>query len=193
MLLTRAFLPFIFANFAASDFLSDLNISSVLSPNETSPPKTKLPQIQSLAARIEEFEYEFPNTFRFVPIVIDKDAPLNPSAFHRVIATVLSQLRSHIIHHGDGRLEPGHNPYVFGIPGCSPKTESSRWHGAYKLTYGILVKTFDGLKIFLDEQRRWYEAEYIIQDDYGVIYEEGFIDDRNYDLNSTSLAMGGEG
>ena len=55
------------------------------------------------------------------------------------------------------------------------------------------METFDGLKIVLDEQRRWYKAEYIIQDDYGVVYGEGFIDDRHYDLNSTSLAVGSEG
>jgi hypothetical protein len=186
----------ILANLAASLPANTTGLASivsnawVISRDHTFSPKEGLPQNQSLTDRFETFEYKVHNTARSISIVIDKKNPLNPFAFRQVLKTVHTQLESHILLHGDGLLEPRDDPYVLKIPGCSSTTHSTTYKGPH-LTYGILLETFDGLRIVLDEERRWYEADFVIYE-HGNTLGEGNIEAPDHPWNPNSLAVGSE-
>ncbi|KAL2044467.1 hypothetical protein N7G274_003172 [Stereocaulon virgatum] len=196
MLLARTILPLILANLAASlpanttDLASVTNNAWVTSRNYTFSPKEEIPWNRSLTDRFESFRYRIPNTPRSISVVIDKEIPLNPFAFRQVLKTIHTQLESHILLHGDGLLESRDDPYVLEIPGCTSTTRSTAYRGRH-LTYGILLETFDGLKIILDEERRWYEAVFVIHESRNTL-GEGSIDASDHPSNPSSSALASE-
>ena len=135
-------------------------------------------QNQTVDPDLEEFDYEIPNTSRFVSIVIDKSEALDPTSFHMVISRTLFQLNRHIILHGDGPLQPRDNPYKVIQNRCNSTTEGYReLDGTLWLTYGILRETFIGLKVILDDERRYFPAAYSTSDLNQRIYGQGTIDE----------------
>ncbi len=137
-----------------------------------------LAQNQTVYTDLEEFEYDIPNTSQYVSIVIDKNEAIDPTSFHKVITTAPSQLDGHIIIHGDGPLQPRDNPCQVIWDSCNSTTHSYRsFAGTPYLTYKILLKTFIGLKVILDDERRYFLAGYSIADldqrIYGQTYAAG--------------------
>lgn len=125
---------------------------------------------------LEEFDYYIPNTSRYVSIIIDKSEALDPTSFHRVIATVLFQLHRHIELHGDSPLWPRDIPYHVIWNGCNSTTDTyRRLDGTPRLTYEILQQTFRGLKVLLDDERRYFLTGYSISDLDQRIYGQGTI------------------
>ena len=137
---------------------------------------TALSQNKSLGNGDDEFEYNIPNTSRYVSIAIERSTPINPVLFHRIITVARTRLLRHINQHGDSALLPADNPYVLTFQGCSSSTNSvTRDDGSLWLTYGILLETFDALKVVLDDKRRFYLAGYSTADDNGTRYGDGEI------------------
>ena len=139
-----------------------------------------LAQDQTVGAHLEEFEYNIPNTSRYVSIVIDRSEPLDPVSFHMVILDALSQLHLHIAIHGDGPIWPLDNPYQVVWHRCNSTTEVNRkLDGTPWLTYGILRETFIGLRVILDNKGRYFLASYSIADSNQRIYGQGTMDEVN--------------
>ena len=135
-----------------------------------------LAQNQTVNSDVETFDYDIPNTSRYVDIAIDKDAPLDPASFHGVITTTLSRLTRHIEVHGDGRLQPQDNPYVITSGNCSSETEADlQPDGTPWLTYKILLETFTGLKVILDDEGRYFTAGFSTASTRGRAYGKGSI------------------
>lgn len=163
--------------------VSQTNKSLVANPAEN----------QIVDTDLEEFEYDIPNTSRYVSIVIDKSEALDPSSFHMVIWTALSQLNGHIVIHGDAPLQPRHNPYQVIWDGCNSTTESYLgFEGTPYLTYKILLETFIGLKVILDDERRYFFAGYSISDASEIIYGQGTIDNTTRAAGAAAMSVKAE-
>ena len=156
---------------AVSDSLATFVLSQTNNSRAANPA-----QNQTVNSNLEEFEYDIPNTLRYVDIVIDKDKPLDPTSFHSVIETALSQLNSHIAVHGNGPLLPQDNPYLVISGNCCSATEADLKHdGTPWLTYQILLQTFIGLKVILDDERRYFSAGYSTASSRGMNFGQGAI------------------
>ena len=135
-----------------------------------------LAQNRTVDTDLEEIEYEIPHTSRYVSIVINKNEPLDPTSFHKVIVTALSRLNRHIASHGDGPLQPLDDPYQVIFDDCNSTTHSDlKDDGTPWLTYKILLETFIGLKAILDDKRRYFVTGYSTADLEGVAYGQGTI------------------
>ena len=136
--------------------VSDSPAAFVLSQTNHSQ-AANLAQNQTANTNLEEFEYEIPNSSRYVDIVIDKDGPIDSTSFHAVIITALSQLNRQIAIHGDSPLQPLDNPYIVTSGNCRSETKADlRLDGTPWLTYKILLETFTGLKVILIDEGRYF-------------------------------------
>ena len=148
-----------------------------------------LAQDQTVGAHLEEFEYDIPNTSRYVSIVIDRSEPLAPVSFHMVIIEALSRLHLHIAIHGDGPVWPLEIPYQVIWSRCNSTTEVNRkLDGTPWLTYGILRETFIGLRAILDNEQRYFLASYIIADTNQRIYGQGTMDEVNSAAGAAAMS-----
>ena len=148
-----------------------------------------LAQDQTVGADLEEFEYDIPNTSRYVSIVIDISEHLDHVSFHMVIKNTLSRLHLHIATHGDGPIWPVDNPYQVIWNGCNSTTEVYRkLDGTPWLTYGILKETFIGLRVILDNERLYFLAGYSIADSNQRIYGQGTIDEVNSTAGAAAMS-----
>lgn len=95
-------------------------------------------QNQSLNEDIESAEHK---------IALDRTAPINHSAFHRVLTSVQYNLQRHI-DNDDGVLQPQHNPYEYEIQGCQSTNFSPTGFGKLLLTYGMMKEVTYGLRVF---------------------------------------------
>jgi len=161
-----------------TETLPSANVSLPTTPlSNLSSALLTLPQTHILTSGIERFEYRIPDTLRTLIIAIDRIIPINPSAFHRVITSILYNLRRHIDNNGDGPLLPHDNPYQYSIRGCQSTTFSRTGFGTLLLTYGMLKEVMHGLRVVLEAQRRFYVAAYAISDEHGIVYGEGQIEE----------------
>ena len=133
-------------------------------------------QNQTADNDLEEFEYNIPNSSRFVSIIIDKSEALDHNCFRGVITTALYQLQRHIALHGDSPLWPRDIPYTVLRGGCNSTTDAfCKLDGTPWLTYKILQETFIGLKATLSDERRCFLTAYSISDLNRRMYGQGTI------------------
>ena len=156
---------------AVSDSLATLVLSQT---NNTL--AANLAHNQTVNSHLEAFDYDIPNTSRYVDIAIDKDAPLDPTSFHGVITTALSELNRQIAVHGYRPLQPQDNPYVITSGNCISVTEADlKPDGTPWLTYHILLETFTALKVILDDKERYFTTGYSTANNRGWAYGQGAI------------------
>ena len=150
---------------------------------------SNLAQNQNVNSNLVEFDYDIPNTSRYVGIVIDTDRPVDPTSFHRVITNALSQLTHQIAVHGDGPLHPQDNPYIVNAGDCMSETRADlRLDGTPWLTYKILLETFTGLKVILNDEGRYFTAGYSTANKWRA-YGHGMIFRAPRAANATSMSL----
>ena len=156
---------------AANDSLATFVLSQINSSLAANPA-----QNQTVNTDLEEFEYDIPSSSRFVSIAIDKDKPINPNSLHRVIETALARLSNHIAVHGNGPLQPQDNPFTVISGNCCLAVQSElKPDRTLWLTYKILLETIIGLKITLDDERRYFAAGFSTANIEGINYAQGAI------------------
>ncbi len=147
-----------------------------------------LAQNQTVGLDLRDFDYDIPNTSRYVSIAIDIRRPLDPVSFHNVIIAALSYLNRHIALHGNGPLQPQDDPFHLTSHSCSSITESDRKDdGSPWLTYSILLETFIGLKVILDNERRYFVTGYSTSDLNGTAFGQGSISEAIHVAGAASL------
>ena len=130
-------------------FLS-LNLASPLSH----PPSFQLPfnTSSSSASSLDHSTYDretyhVPNTDTYMTLHFYEDRPLPSTAVKIVLSNIEVQLTNHIHTRGDGPLQPGDDPYAFGISGCWCSIGSSQ---SKSLTYRVLRDTVKGLQVLIE-------------------------------------------
>lgn len=168
--------------------VSDSPAAFVLSQTNNSQ-AANLAQNQTVNSNLEEYEYDIPNTPRYVDIVIDRDGPIDPNSFHRVITNAISQLTRQIALYGDGPLQPQDNPYIVTFGNCRSETKADlRLDGTPWLTYKILLETFTGLKVILNDEGRYFTTGYSTANKWRA-YGHGLIAGAPQAASATSMSL----
>ena len=155
----------------ANDSLATFVLSQINSSLAANPA-----QNQTVNTDLEEFDYDIPSSSRFVGITIDKDRPMDPNSFHRVIETSLARVSNHIAVHGNGPLQPQDHPFLVLSGDCYLEVQSDlKPDRTLWLTYKILLETIIGLKITLDDERRYFRAGFSTADMKGPSFAQGVI------------------